>query len=78
MSVDGFLEDDNYKPESLSTLSTVTNRWTRAERYSVAGVLRRTRPYWDQIEATIVRCHVFDLTDGWDGNLRAGSTSCSS
>ena len=31
-----------------------------------------TRPYWDQIAATIVGRHVFDLTDGWDGTPSSG------
>ncbi len=29
-----------------------------------------TRPYWDQIGATLVGRHVFDMTDGWDRSLR--------
>ena len=28
-----------------------------------------TQAYWDRIGATIVGRHVFDMTDGWDGNL---------
>ena len=31
-----------------------------------------TRPYWDQIGATVVGRHVFDLTDGWDGKPPSG------
>jgi dihydrofolate reductase len=31
-----------------------------------------TRPYWDQIGATIVGRHVFDMTDGWDGKPPGG------
>ena len=31
-----------------------------------------TRPYWDQIGATLVGRHVFDLTDGWDGKPPSG------
>jgi dihydrofolate reductase len=30
------------------------------------------RPYWDQIGATIVGRHVFDMTDGWDGTPPGG------
>lgn len=30
------------------------------------------RPYWDQIGATVVGRHVFDLTDGWDGTPPSG------
>jgi len=31
-----------------------------------------TRPYWDQIGATLVGRHVFDMTDGWDGKPPGG------
>ena len=31
-----------------------------------------TRPYWDQIGATIAGRHVFDRTDGWDGKPPGG------
>jgi hypothetical protein len=31
-----------------------------------------TRPYWDQIGATIVGRHVFKMTDGWDGKPPGG------
>lgn len=31
-----------------------------------------TRPYWDAIAVTIVGRHVFDLTDGWDGQPPSG------
>jgi hypothetical protein len=31
-----------------------------------------TRPYWDQIGATIVGRHVFDMTNGWDGKPPGG------
>ena len=31
-----------------------------------------TRPYWDEIGATIAGRHVFDLTDGWDGEPPSG------
>lgn len=30
------------------------------------------RPYWDQIGATIVGRHVFDITNGWDGTPPGG------
>jgi hypothetical protein len=32
----------------------------------------RRRPYWDQIGATLVGRHIFDLTDGWDGKPPGG------
>ena len=31
-----------------------------------------TRTYWDQIAATIVGRHVFDMTDGWNGKPPSG------
>jgi dihydrofolate reductase len=31
-----------------------------------------TRPYWDQIGATVVGRHVFDMTDGWGGKPPGG------
>ena len=31
-----------------------------------------TRAYWDQIGATVVGRHVFDLTDGWGGTPPSG------
>ena len=31
-----------------------------------------TQAYWDQIGATIVGRHVFDMTDGWDGKPPGG------
>src|SRR5699024_4258101 len=31
-----------------------------------------TRPYWDQIGATIVGRHVFDITNGWEGSPPGG------
>jgi dihydrofolate reductase len=31
-----------------------------------------TRPYWDQIGATVVGRHVFDMTEGWDGKPPGG------
>ena len=31
-----------------------------------------TRPYWDQIGATIVGRRVFDMTEGWDGKPPGG------
>ena len=44
-----------------------------------SGVLKVSRtsydytgPYWDQIGATIVGRHVFDMTDGWDGRPPGG------
>ena len=37
-----------------------------------------TRPYWDQIGATLVGRHVFDITTAGVGSLQPGSTTWSS
>ncbi|GAA1969597.1 hypothetical protein GCM10009776_35850 [Microbacterium deminutum] len=50
----------------------MTSRWTRAERLGCQKSYDYIRPYWDQIGATIVGRHVFDMTDGWDGNPPGG------
>ncbi|HEX7201994.1 MAG TPA: dihydrofolate reductase family protein, partial [Arthrobacter sp.] len=31
-----------------------------------------TRPYWDRVGATVVGRHVFDMTEGWDGEPPGG------
>jgi dihydrofolate reductase len=69
VSVDGFIADENDQPGPLFD-------WLLGGDVPLddGGVLKvsqasydHTRPYWDQIGATIVGRHVFDLTDGWDG-----------
>ncbi|QSB06499.1 dihydrofolate reductase family protein [Natronoglycomyces albus] len=69
VSVDGFIADENDHPGPLFD-------WLLSGDVPLddSGVLMVSqtsydyvRPYWDQIGATIVGRHVFDMTDGWDG-----------
>lgn len=69
VSVDGFIADEDDQPGPLFD-------WLIGGEVPLddSGVLKvsqasydHTRPYWDQIGATIAGRHVFDLTDGWDG-----------
>jgi hypothetical protein len=73
VSVDGFVADENDQPGPLfDWLSSgdVAGR-ERAVKVSQTSY-DYTRPYWDQIGATIVGRHVFDMTDGWDGKPPSG------
>ena len=74
VSVDGFIADENDQPGPLFD-------WLSSGEVPLdeSGVLKvsqtsydYTRPYWDQIGATIVGRHVFDMTDGWDGKPPGG------
>lgn len=74
VSVDGFIADPNDQPGPLFD-------WLVCGDVPLdeSGVLKVSqtsyeyiRPYWDQIGATIVGRHVFDLTNGWDGIPPAG------
>ncbi len=74
VSVDGFIADDNDQPGPLFD-------WLMSGDVPLddSGVLRVSqtsydyvRPYWDSIGATIAGLHVFDITDGWDGQPPAG------
>ena len=69
VSVDGFIADENDQPGPLFD-------WLLSGDVPLdeSGVLKVSqtsydyiRPYWDQIGATIVGRHVFDMTNGWDG-----------
>ena len=80
MSVDGFIADEKDDPGPLFD-------WLVSGDVPLdeSGVLKvsqasydHTRPYWDQVGVTIAGRHVFDITDGWTGRLRAGSTTRSS
>jgi dihydrofolate reductase len=73
-SVDGFIAEENDQPGPLFD-------WLVSGDVPLdsSGVLKVTqmsydyvRPYWDEIGATIVGRHVFDLTDGWDGEPPGG------
>ena len=74
VSVDGFIADENDQPGPLFD-------WLLSGDVPLdeSGVLKVSqtsydyiRPYWDQIGATIVGRHVFDMTDGWDGKPPGG------
>ncbi len=74
VSVDGFIADDKDDPGALFD-------WLMSGDVPLddSGLLNvsqasydHVRPYWDQIGATIVGRHVFDLTDGWDGTPPSG------
>jgi dihydrofolate reductase len=69
VSVDGFIADENDQPGPLFD-------WLLSGDVPLdeSGVLKvsqtsydYTRAYWDQVGATVVGRHVFDMTDGWDG-----------
>ena len=74
VSVDGFIADENDQPGPLFD-------WLVSGDVPLdsSGVLKVSqpsydyvRPYWDRIGVTIVGRHVFDLTDGWDGEPPSG------
>jgi dihydrofolate reductase len=69
VSVDGFIADENDQPGPVFDWlmsGDVQLDESGALKVSQAS-FDYTRPYWDQVGATIVGRHVFDLTDGWDG-----------
>ena len=74
VSVDGFIADENDQPGPLFD-------WLLSGDVPLdeSGVLKVSqasydyiRPYWNQIGATIVGRHVFDMTNGWDGKPPGG------
>ncbi|GAB91805.1 hypothetical protein GORHZ_150_00030 [Gordonia rhizosphera NBRC 16068] len=69
VSVDGFIADENDEPGPL--FDWLSNGSVPLDESAGLNVSQTsydyTRPYWDQIGATIVGRHVFDMTDGWDG-----------
>ncbi|MEZ4455855.1 MAG: dihydrofolate reductase family protein [Gemmatimonadales bacterium] len=74
VSVDGFIADENDQPGPLFD-------WLLGGDVPLdeSGVLKVSqashdyvRPYWNQIGVTITGRHVFDLTNGWDGNPPSG------
>ena len=74
VSVDGFIADENDQPGPLFDWLT-----TGDVPLDESGALKvtqasydYTRPYWNQIGATIAGRHVFDMTDGWDGTPPGG------
>ena len=74
VSVDGFVADENDQPGPLfDWLSSGDVPLDESGEVKVSQTsYDYTRPYWDQIGATIVGRHVFDMTDGWDGKPPGG------
>jgi len=74
VSVDGFIADENDDPGPLFdwlTSGDVPLDESGALKVSQASY-DYVRPYWDQIAVTVVGRHVFDMTDGWDGQPPSG------
>ena len=74
VSVDGFVADENDQPGPLfDWLSSGDVPLDEGSQVKVSQTsYDYTGPYWDQIEATLVGRHVFDMTDGWDGKPPGG------
>jgi dihydrofolate reductase len=74
VSVDGFIADEYDQPGPL--FDWLTSGDVPLDGSGELKVSRTSydyiRPYWDQIGATLVGRHVFDLTDGWDGKPPSG------
>jgi len=74
VSVDGFIADDHDQPGPL--FDWLTGGDVPLDDSGDVKVSQTSydyvRPYWDQIGVTIVGRHVFDLTDGWDGQPPSG------
>lgn len=74
VSVDGFIADEDDLPGPL--FDWLSNGDVPLGESGALTVSRTsyeyTRPYWDRIGTTIVGRHVFDLTDGWDGQPPGG------
>ena len=74
VSVDGFVADENDQPGPL--FDWLSSGDVPLDESGVVKVSQTsydyTRPYWDQVGATIAGRHVFDLTDGWDGKPPGG------
>ena len=74
VSVDGFIAAQNDDPGPL--FEWLVSGDVPLDESGVLKVSRTsydyTRPYWDQIGATIVGRHVFDMTNGWDGTPPGG------
>ena len=74
VSVDGFIADQNGDPGPL--FDWLTSGEVPLDDSGVLKVSQTsfdyTRPYWDQIGATVVGRHVFDITDGWEGQPPGG------
>ena len=67
--MDGFIADENDQPgRRFDWLSSGDVPLDETGQLKVSQAsYDHTRAYWDQIGVTIVGRHVFDLTNGWDG-----------
>src|SRR6476619_8373157 len=74
VSVDGFVADESDEPGPLfDWLLSGDGPLDESGYVKVSQTsYDYTRPYWDQIGVTVVGRHVFDLTDGWDGQPPGG------
>ena len=74
VSVDGFIADDNDQPGPLfDWLVSGDVPLDDSGQLKVSQASHDlTRAYWDEVGVSIAGRHVFDLTDGWDGNPPAG------
>lgn len=74
VSVDGFIADEGDQPGPL--FDWLLHGDVPLDESGTLKVSQPsydyTRPYWDQIGATIVGRHVFDITNGWDGSPPGG------
>lgn len=74
VSVDGFIADEHDQPGPL--FDWLFSGDVPLDESGALKVSRAsydyTRPYWDQIGATVAGRHVFDLTNGWDGKPPSG------
>ena len=74
VSVDGYIADENDQPGPL--FDWLTTGDVPLDDSGFLNVSQASfdyvRPYWDEIGATIVGRHVFDITDGWDGTPPGG------
>ena len=74
VSVDGFIAGDDDDPGPLFEWLTSGDVDLDESGYLKVSQVSYdyTRPYWDQIGVTIAGRHVFDQTDGWDGQPPSG------
>ncbi|MFI6074318.1 dihydrofolate reductase family protein [Actinoplanes sp. NPDC051343] len=74
VSVDGFVADENDQPGPLfDWLSSGDVPLDGSGELKVSQTsYDYTRPYWNEIGATVVGRRVFDMTGGWDGKPPGG------
>ncbi|MBW9214019.1 dihydrofolate reductase family protein [Mumia sp. zg.B53] len=74
VSVDGFIAAENDDPGPI--FEWLVSGDVPLDDSGVLKVSRASfdyvRPYWDEVGVTVAGRHVFDLTDGWDGQPPSG------